>query len=104
MKRIILLIVIVAMSISVFVSCKKKVTDVSLSIVCITLFTLVATVSPADATNKDVEWSSSNPNVAMVTNGVVNAKSEGLAIITVTTKDGKKTATCKTTVVSSPGK
>ena len=57
--------------------------------------TLVATVSPEDATDKSVEWSSDKPEVASVDeNGEVRAKSAGTAIITVTTKDGGKTATC----------
>lgn len=59
---------------------------------------LKATVEPSDATNKNVTWSSSNPEVATVDNGVVTAVSVGEAIITVTTEDGSKTATCKVTV------
>lgn len=56
---------------------------------------LVATVEPEDATFKDVEWASSNPEVATVTqNGLVEAKSLGTTTITVTTKEGKKTAFC----------
>lgn len=60
--------------------------------------TLEAIVEPSDATNKNVTWSSSNPEVATVDNGVVTAVSAGEAIITVTTEDGAKTATCKVTV------
>lgn len=60
--------------------------------------TLEAKVEPSDATNKNVTWSSSNPEVATVDNGVVTAVSAGEAIITVTTEDGTKTATCKVTV------
>lgn len=60
--------------------------------------TLTATVAPTNATNKGVTWSSSNPEVATVDNGVVTAVSAGEAIITVTTEDGAKTATCKVTV------
>ena len=59
---------------------------------------LEAIVEPSDATNKNVTWSSSNPEVATVDNGVVTAVSAGEAIITVTTEDGAKTATCKVTV------
>ena len=50
--------------------------------------TLTATVAPTNATNKGVTWSSSNPEVATVDNGVVTAVSAGEAIITVTTEDG----------------
>ena len=60
---------------------------------------LTATVKPDDATDKSVTWSSSNTSVATVSStGVVTAKSAGSAIITVTTKDGSKTATCSVTV------
>lgn len=61
--------------------------------------TLTATVSPDDAANKTVTWSSSNPLVASVSNaGVVTAVSAGTAVITVTTVDGSHTATCTVTV------
>jgi len=60
---------------------------------------LVATVFPADATNKKVIWKSNNPDVATVNrDGVVKAIKYGEAIITVTTKDGNYTETCKVIV------
>ena len=60
---------------------------------------LTATVSPVNASNKAVTWSSSNKNVATVdANGNVKAVNPGTATITVKTKDGGKTATCKVTV------
>ena len=66
-----------------------------------TSFTLVATIEPANATNKTVTWSSSNSTVASVTNmGVVQAKAAGTADITVTTADGGHTATCSLTVTA----
>ena len=61
--------------------------------------TLVATITPSNATNKNVTWSSDNTNVATVNNGVVTAVGEGSANIKVTTVDGNKTAVCKITVV-----
>jgi hypothetical protein len=67
--------------------------------------TLVATVAPADATNKSVWFSSSNPSVAMVASmsGHVSAVAVGTATITVTTADGGKTATCIVSVIASSG-
>ena len=61
--------------------------------------TLTATVSPSDASNRKVTWTSSNAKVATVdSNGKVTAKGKGTATITVKTADGNKTATCKVTV------
>lgn len=60
--------------------------------------TLTATVSPANASNKTVTWTSSAPTVASVVNGVVTALSAGTADITATTEDGGFTATYHLTV------
>ena len=61
--------------------------------------TLIATVQPDDATNKNISWTSSNPAVATVSdNGLVTAIADGNATITATTKDGSKTATCSINV------
>lgn len=60
---------------------------------------LNATIAPADADNKEVTYTSSNSAVAKVDNtGLVTAIASGEAVITVTTKDGSKTASCKVTV------
>ena len=57
---------------------------------------LIATVLPNTAFNKNLNWSSSDENVATVDeNGLVTAVSEGSADITVTTDDGGFTAVCK---------
>ncbi len=63
-------------------------------------FSLVATVSPADASNKGLIWTSSNPAVATVSaEGEVRAVSNGTSVITATTSDGTSiTATCNVTV------
>ena len=64
--------------------------------------TLTATVAPADATNKNVTWKSSDATVATVDdNGKVTGVAAGEATITVTTEDGGKTATCKVSVLPS---
>ena len=61
--------------------------------------TLTATVAPADATNKNVTWASSDAAIATVdANGKVTGVKAGTATITVTTEDGGKTATCQVTV------
>lgn len=56
--------------------------------------TLVATILPETASNKNVTWSSSAEDVAKVVNGEVTAVAEGEATITASTEDGAKTATC----------
>lgn len=61
---------------------------------------LTATVSPSNATNKNVTWSSNNSNVS-VSGGKVTAKTAGSAIVTVTTADGGYTAQCNVTVNAS---
>ena len=60
--------------------------------------TLVPTVSPGNATDKTVSWSSSAPLIASVINGVVEGESAGTATITATTTSGGHTATCAVTV------
>lgn len=59
---------------------------------------LTATVSPSNATNKTITWSSSNTSVATVSNGVVKAVGFGTATITAKSSNGK-TASCKVTVI-----
>lgn len=61
--------------------------------------TLVATVLPADAADKTVTWSCSNPAVATVAEGLVTAVAVGTA--TITAAAGDFTATCEVTVVAS---
>ena len=60
---------------------------------------LTATVSPNNASNKNVSWSSSNVQIATVdSTGTVKGVKDGSVVITVTTEDGRKTATCNVTV------
>lgn len=63
---------------------------------------LTATVTPEGVANKEVTWSSNHPEYAKVEDGLVTAVAAGKATITVTTKDGNKTATCEVTVTEDP--
>ena len=57
---------------------------------------LSATVSPSNASDKNIAWSTSDASVATVSNGKVTAKKEGTVTITATA--GGKSATCTITV------
>ncbi|UTD12418.1 Ig-like domain-containing protein [Treponema denticola] len=58
-------------------------------------YALSAAISPANASNKKITWTSDNSGIAEVDqNGNVTGKADGNAVITVTTEDGNKTATC----------
>lgn len=60
--------------------------------------TLTATITPENATNKNLTWTSDNEAVVAVSDGVVSAVAAGTANITVMTADGGKKATCVVTV------
>jgi hypothetical protein len=60
--------------------------------------TLTATVTPADAANKAVEWATGDASVVTVNNGTVTAVGAGITAIAVATVDGEKIATCVVTV------
>ena len=80
-----------------------KVTKVELNKTSLTLAvgksdTLTATITPSNATNPNVTWSSDDESVATVENGKVTAVGTGSTNITVTTADGSHTATCTVTV------
>lgn len=63
-----------------------------------TQYVLRATVSPANAANQSINWTSSNPNIATVTGtgleGTVTGITAGFTEITATTVEGNRTAVC----------
>ena len=84
---------------------RVAVTGVSLSTSRISLirgqsFQLSAAVSPSNATNKAISWSTGNSSVATVSSGLVRAVDRGSTSIKVTTADGAKTAAATVTVSS----
>ena len=89
-----------------FTTASIKATGVSLNASTLTLDlakgttgSLSATVSPSNATNKAVTWTSSNSSVATVSGGVVRPVSAGSAVITCQAADGSGAkATCNVTV------
>ncbi len=90
------------------VTVRVVVTGVSLSQTELTLekgakATIVATVVPADATNKNVSWRSDNAGIVTVENGVVTAVAEGQTTVRIFTEEGNFTTECKVTVVKSGG-
>lgn len=60
--------------------------------------TLTVTVSPSQA----VHWTSSNPEIVQVFNGVLMAQKLGTAVITATAADGSRSVTCTVTVNDAP--
>ena len=86
------------------VSLDKKVESISFNKTSLTLAigqseTLLAKISPAEASNKNITWSSSDKKIVTVINGKVEAKKKGTATVTAITEDGKKKTTCKVKVV-----
>lgn len=65
-------------------------------------FQLIATVSPSNAENKEIEWSTSDETIAAVDqSGLVHALKKGTATVTATAKDGSGTyRTCAVTVLN----
>jgi Bacterial surface proteins containing Ig-like domains len=59
---------------------------------------ITAIVTPDNATNKAVDWSSTDDSIAKYQDGNIVAGNEGSAVITVKTQDGNYTATCTVNV------
>jgi len=96
-----------AIFVFLFAACKERIIDITgitlnkkeLSLLPGETETLIATISPNDATNQEVIWVSSNTSVATVSsNGLITAMDNGETTITVITKDGYKRAECYVTV------
>lgn len=107
MKRIkFTLFILVTLAVScIKVSSAISVTDVVLDPKTLTMtegdcMTLIATISPSNATNRNLRWSSSDEMVASVADGKVTAHRAGKAVIVVSTEDGGLTANCQVTVNS----
>ena len=109
MRRVRLFLQSLLCIIITIVSCQKEVSEpimvsaVNLNADSVELtegeeFQLVATISPNNADNKVVIWSTSNASVASVLDGKVTAIKAGKATITVKSDDGGKTATCDVVV------
>lgn len=56
--------------------------------------TLIAEILPENATNKKIVWTSSNNEIATVSNGIVRLIKKGIVTITATTEDGNFSASC----------
>ena len=83
------------------------VTGISLNKSSITLIegnseTLIATITPANASNKGVTWKSNNTAIATVdSDGKVLARAVGSTLVIATTQDGSKSAECTVNVTTS---
>ena len=85
------------------VTVRQLVTGISLSKSSTTIYvgdaeTITATISPSNASNKGVTWTTSNSSIATVSAGRITAKAVGTATITATAADGSgRKATCTVT-------
>ena len=76
-----------------------SITPASLSVNVGQSLSISSTISPVNATNSSILWTSGNPSVAYVINGVVTAVGAGTAVITARSVDQGKSATCNVTCV-----
>ena len=109
MKRLLYFIVLATISISSVLSCQQEPEEIRVSSISLSKSTfeltvgdqalLDATISPDNATNKKIRWSSSKESVATVTpEGIVEAVSVGTSFITATSEDSGVNAKCEITV------
>lgn len=82
-----------------------KIADISLSFESLELIEkqsdkIIATISPANATDKELVWASSDESIATVEGGKVTGVSQGICTITASTKDNSVTASCEVKVES----
>ena len=109
MKRILPFIALTAVTVLSVFSCQQEPEEIRVSSISLSKSTLEltvgdqasldATISPDNATNKKISWSSSKESVATVTpDGIVEAVSAGTAFITATSEDSGVSAKCEITV------
>ena len=114
MKRILSFIALAAVSVLSMFSCKPEPAEIRVASISLSKSTLEltvgdqasldATISPDNATNKEISWASDNEAVVTVSSaGVVKALRAGTASITATTVDQGKTASCAVTVAEKMG-
>ena len=109
MKPFLSFIVFATIAITSVLSCQQEPEEIRVSSISLSTSTLEltvgdqasldATISPDNATNKEITWTSDNEAVATVSaEGVVKAIKAGMANITATTVDQGKSASCAVTV------
>ncbi|MDD6976237.1 MAG: Ig-like domain-containing protein [Bacteroidales bacterium] len=109
MKPFLSFIVLATIAISSVLSCQQEPEEIRVSSISLSKSTLEltvgdqvsldATISPDNATNKKISWSSSKESVATITpDGIVEAVSAGTAFITARSEDSGVNAKCEITV------
>ena len=109
MKRLLYFIALATIAISSVLSCQQEPAEIRVASISLSKSTLEltvgdqasldATISPDNATNKKISWSSSKESVTTVTpDGIVEAVSAGTAFITARSEDSGVSAKCEITV------
>ena len=101
------IITLISIAVAILTSCKREldinVTGITLNTERVLMLpgdqdTLTATLSPANATNPNVIWSSSDKSIVDVRDGIIRANSVGSAKITAKSDDGGLTVCCEIVV------